>query len=179
MDVARSLGDPIRFTPENSLDRSTERLSGDAQRRINLLALRLRAISLKGIEIEEMPGKHPTVAVNQDLALLKRLISEALEREVTIAKPRSNDDESGDCGSRLQPVIRLETRVTTASSAKETCCHCGLAGLGLPAIDGTSGRRRSANALVNANDGLVVDLLVDFSVSLILCVNGRVFPNPL
>jgi hypothetical protein len=102
-DVARSIGDPARFTPENSLDQSKENLNDEAQRRINLLVYRLRPISIGGIEIEELPGKHPTVVVNQDLALLKRLISAALKRNGVEAPPRTNNDEAGACYQRLQP----------------------------------------------------------------------------
>jgi hypothetical protein len=102
-DVARSLGDPMRFTPGDSLDRSKSDLTDDAQRRINLLSFRLRSVSIAGIEIEQMPGKHPTVAVNQDLALLKRLISKALKRKGVAAPSRSANDETGACHLRLQP----------------------------------------------------------------------------
>jgi hypothetical protein len=102
-DVSHSLGDPIRFTPEDSLDRSKDNLTGDARRRIKLLAFRLRSVSLGGIEIEEMPGKHPTAAVNQDLALIKRLLSEALKRKGVAAPRRANNEETGACNLRLQP----------------------------------------------------------------------------
>ena len=102
-DVARSIGDPARFTPENSLDQSKENLNDEAQRRINLLVYRLRPISIGGIEIEGLPGKHPTVVVNQDLALLKQLISAALKRNGVEAPPRTNNDEAGACYQRLQP----------------------------------------------------------------------------
>jgi len=102
-DVARSLGDPIRFTPEDSLDRSNDNLTDDAQRRINLLAFRLRSVSLGGMEIEEMPGKRPTAAVKQDLALIKRLISEALKRKGVAAPRGANNKETGVCDLRLQP----------------------------------------------------------------------------
>ena len=102
-DVARSLGDPIRFTPDDSIDRSTGLLSEDAQRRIHLLVLRVRHISLGGIEIQEMPGKRPSVTVKQDLALLRRLISEALQRDRVTAASGATDDGVGECSMRQQP----------------------------------------------------------------------------
>jgi hypothetical protein len=45
-DVTQSLGDPIRFVLQDSLDRSNGTLTGAAQRRIDLLASRLRSVSL-------------------------------------------------------------------------------------------------------------------------------------
>jgi hypothetical protein len=50
-----------------------------------------------------MPGKRPTAAVNQDLALIKRLISEALKRKGVAAPRRANNEETGACNLRLQP----------------------------------------------------------------------------
>jgi hypothetical protein len=72
-------------------------------RQINLLVYRLRPVSIGGIEIEALPGKHPALAVKQDLALLKRLISAALKRNGVEAPPRTNNDEAGACYQRLQP----------------------------------------------------------------------------
>jgi hypothetical protein len=102
-DVARSLRDPIRFTLETSLDRSTGNLTDDAQRRLDLLASRLQHILLRGIEVQEIPGKHPTVTVHQDLSLLKQLITEAIRRKGEVKSPRANTDDTGVCGERQQP----------------------------------------------------------------------------
>jgi hypothetical protein len=101
-DVAHSLGDPIKFTVKDSLNRGKDRLTDVAQRRINILAQRLRSVALGGMEIEEMHGKHSTATENQDLALVKQLISTALKRH-GIALPQAGSEYIGSCNLRLQP----------------------------------------------------------------------------
>jgi hypothetical protein len=106
-DVAHSLGEPIRFTLDDSLDRSNGNLTNEAQRRINSLALRLQSVSLRGIEILEIPAPQ---FLDTDLHRLKLLISEALKRKHIAVLPGANSvyqpgfsDEVGQCSFRQQP----------------------------------------------------------------------------
>jgi hypothetical protein len=106
-DVAHSLGEPIRFTLNDSLDRSNGNLTNEAQRRIKVLAFRLQSVSLRGIEIMEMPFPLP---MDNDVHRLKLLISEALKRKNIAALPEANgehqpgfSDEVGECSIRPQP----------------------------------------------------------------------------
>jgi hypothetical protein len=100
-DVTHSLGDPIRFTLQDSLDQSNSTLTGAAQRRIDLLASRLRSVSLGGIEIEEIPVG--AAIEGSDLAQLKQLIAEELKRKRLDVPARAKTEEVGQCGVRLQP----------------------------------------------------------------------------
>lgn len=113
-DVAHSLGGPIVFTLDDSLDRVNGILSNEAQQKINLLAFRVRSESLRGIEIVEMP----TDGLKGDLYRLKVLISEALRRKHIVVPRGANSvydpgfsDEVGVCALRQQagaPVVCVD-----------------------------------------------------------------------
>jgi hypothetical protein len=110
-DIAHSLGDPIRFAPDDSLERAQGGLTDEAQRRINLLARRLRSVSLGGIEVEEMQGKQPGAPMRKDLGRLKLLINEALKRQGVDVSARANSQEAGECHMRVQvgePVVCVD-----------------------------------------------------------------------
>jgi hypothetical protein len=95
-DVTQSLGDPIRFALQDSLDRSNDTLTGAAQRRLDLLASRLRSVSLGGIEIEESP-------VRRGGRELGSLATDAVDRQRAKAQALRRTCPSQDRGNGIVP----------------------------------------------------------------------------
>jgi hypothetical protein len=98
-NVDNSLGAPMTFTPENSLDRSGRGLSAEARGRIHRLAERVRTVTLRGMAVEEVDEKRPRPERRRDLAQLKRLLQNALKQE-HIAQPPEDKTEPAMCDAR-------------------------------------------------------------------------------